>query len=52
VSSDRWTATLFVDNLFNSLPVLGVYHDVKTSPLFYESTFRPRTIGFNATYRY
>ncbi|MEO5706435.1 MAG: TonB-dependent receptor [Alteraurantiacibacter sp.] len=45
-------ASIFVNNLFNSTPLLGKSHDVETSPLFYYRTPRPRTIGLTVGYRY
>lgn len=44
--------SVFVDNLFDSHDVLAVTHDTTASTLFREVTFRPRTIGVTASYRY
>jgi len=44
--------SLFVNNLLNSHPLLQRTHDIPGSPLFYDNTFRPRTIGATVTYRY
>jgi iron complex outermembrane receptor protein len=39
-------------NLLNSHPLLYRSHDLASSPLFFDYTWRPRTIGLTATYRY
>ena len=43
---------LFVDNLLNSHPGLDLSHQDQFTVLFENSTFRPRTVGLTATYRY
>jgi iron complex outermembrane recepter protein len=52
----RFDVSLFAQNLFNTHPTLTQYEDVGTptggSPLLYDYTWRPRTIGITATYRY
>lgn len=48
---DKWDLSLFIDNLFDAHPALATTHDVRSSQLFYQSTFRPRTIGLTATFR-
>lgn len=45
-------ASVFANNLFDTAPLLGKSHDTQTSPLFYYSTIRPRTIGLTVSYRY
>jgi len=47
-----WDASLFVNNLFNSAPELVHQHDTTDSPLFFDRTWRPRTIGLTVNYRY
>ena len=44
--------SLYADNLFNSHDILASGRNTRGSTLFRESTFRPRTIGMTATYRY
>ena len=41
-----WDVSAFVDNAFDSHPVLN-----RTSPLWYDTTFQPRTFGITATFR-
>ena len=43
---------IFVDNLFNSHPVLGLGHQDQDTLLYEATTLRPRTFGLTATYRY
>lgn len=45
-------ATLFVDNLANSQPLLRVQQDYSTSPVYFASTFRPRTFGLSLNYKF
>ena len=42
----------FVNNLFNTRPLLTRYSEVIGNPVHRDFTFRPRTIGVTATYRY
>ena len=44
--------SLFGQNLTDSHPVLSHTRDTTTSELFYDHTYRPRTIGITATYRH
>ena len=44
--------TLFMDNVLNSHPVLDLNHQDDNTLLYEASTFRPRTFGLTATYRY
>jgi iron complex outermembrane receptor protein len=48
---DGVDASLFVNNLFDKAPLLNKGHDTETSPLFYYSTIRPRTIGVTVSVR-
>ncbi len=43
---------VFMDNLFNAHPTLDLNHQDNHTKLFEASTFRPRTFGLTATYRY
>jgi iron complex outermembrane recepter protein len=47
VKMGKLDVTLFVDNVFNSHPLLGMYQDTPTSNLINYSTFRPRTVGLS-----
>lgn len=42
---------LFVNNMFNSHPLLNAYQDTPTSNLVTYSTFRPRTVGVSFNYK-
>ncbi len=48
--------SLFAQNLFDTNPRLTVTQDIATAqggtPVFYAITYRPRTVGLTATYRY
>ncbi|MBV8976599.1 MAG: TonB-dependent receptor [Alphaproteobacteria bacterium] len=44
--------TLFMDNMLNSHPQLGLNHQDEFTLLYEASTLRPRTFGLTATYRY
>lgn len=44
--------SLFSNNLFNAHPILSRTDDVIGSPLLYDTTFTPRTIGVTGTYRF
>lgn len=51
----RWNGydvSLFVDNLFDAHPALTRYSEVLGNPVHRDFTFRPRTIGLTAAYRY
>jgi outer membrane receptor protein involved in Fe transport len=43
---------LFMDNILNAHPQLGLNHQDSDTVLFEASTLRPRTFGLTATYRY
>jgi iron complex outermembrane recepter protein len=45
---DKLDVSLFMDNIFNSHPLLSVYQDTAASNLFTYSTLRPRTVGLSA----
>jgi outer membrane receptor protein involved in Fe transport len=42
----------YLENAFNSHPLLGAYQDVPTSNLITHSTFRPRTFGISLNYTF
>jgi iron complex outermembrane receptor protein len=48
--------SLFAQNLFNSYPKITNWNDIGGptggTPLFYNITWRPRTVGMTATYRF
>lgn len=44
--------SVFVNNVFNENPVLVRTRDTGFSPLYKDSTLRPRTFGITASYRY
>lgn len=51
----RWSGfdiSLFANNVLNALPVLITGHDTTTSLLYYQHTWRPRTLGLTGTYRF
>jgi hypothetical protein len=51
----RWNGfdlSMFANNVLNSLPVLVTGHDTAATALYYEHTWRPRTIGLTGTYRF
>jgi outer membrane receptor protein involved in Fe transport len=52
LTQDRWDWSVFVDNLLNEAPLLSRSHDTLSSPLFFNQTVRPRTVGVTAVYRY
>lgn len=53
VKYNRFDVSLFAQNLFNTQPKLGQVRDgVGNSALYQTYTFRPRTIGLTANYRY
>ncbi len=44
--------SLFVNNVTDAHPALNLYQDTPSSTLFTNSTFRPRTVGVIASYRF
>jgi iron complex outermembrane recepter protein len=44
--------SLFGSNVLNSVPALTVSRDTTFSSLYYERSWRPRTLGLTATYRF
>jgi hypothetical protein len=51
VTRDNTDVSLFVNNLMDAHPLIGRSHG-RNNPIWTASTFRPRTIGITATYRY
>ena len=47
-----WDTSVFINNLFNSEPELVHQHDTTASPLYFDRSWRPRTIGLTVNYRY
>ena len=45
-------ASVFMNNVFNTAPLMGKSHDTEVSPLYYYRTVRPRTVGLTVSYRY
>jgi iron complex outermembrane receptor protein len=48
---DRLDASVFVDNLFNTQPNIGLTH-ARRNPIWTNYTFQPRTVGMTVAYRY
>ncbi len=46
-----WDVSAYVDNVFNAHPELSRFHETRSSPLYYITTFQPRTFGLTATLR-
>ena len=49
LAKDKWDVTLFVNNVFNSHPLLDRYGQSTVEEVTY-GTFRPRTVGLTANY--
>jgi iron complex outermembrane receptor protein len=47
-----WEFNLFMDNVFNAHPQLTLAHQDEFTKLYEAETFRPRTTGVSATYRF
>ena len=52
INLGRWDLALFAENLFNAHPQLNLQHQDKFTLLYEAQTFRPRTIGMAASFRY
>jgi iron complex outermembrane receptor protein len=51
----RWSdfdVSLFGENLLNAHPILLVARDTTVSPLYFDRSLRPRTLGLTLTYHY
>lgn len=44
--------SMFANNILNSHPILVVSHDTLISPLYFDRTLRPLTVGMTTTLRY
>jgi hypothetical protein len=47
-----WDVSIFGTNLLNTHPLLFTAHDLISSPLYFDVTWRPRTIGVTGTYHF
>lgn len=47
-----WEFNLFMDNVFNAHPQLNLAHQDEFTQLYTAETFRPRTTGVTASYRF
>jgi len=45
-------ASIFVDNLFDTAKILTSTHNTRSSPIFSQTVYRPRTAGVTLVYRY
>ncbi len=52
INLSRWDVALFVENLLNSHPQLDLTHQDSNTLLYEAKTFRPRTIGLAANFKY
>ena len=52
INLSRWDVALFVDNLLDSHPQLDLTHQDSNTLLYEAKTFRPRTIGLAANFKY
>ncbi len=48
----NWEFNLFMDNVFDAHPQLSLSHQDEFTKLYEAETFRPRTTGVTATYRF
>ncbi|MDQ2859384.1 MAG: TonB-dependent receptor [Pseudomonadota bacterium] len=52
VSFARWNLAVFADNVFDAHPQLNLTHQDRAATLYEATTFRPRTIGLSANFKY
>jgi iron complex outermembrane receptor protein len=52
INFGKWDVALFVDNLLNAHPQLNLQHQDQFTTLFEAQTFRPRTIGMSANFKF
>jgi outer membrane receptor protein involved in Fe transport len=60
LTTDRWTARLYADNLFDKYAVTSVRRDPSyirqigafDSRLYFQGILRPRTVGLELSYRF
>jgi iron complex outermembrane recepter protein len=49
---DQFNFSVFADNVLGAHPQLNLAHNFPFDPTYYANTFRPRTMGVTATYRF
>jgi outer membrane receptor protein involved in Fe transport len=52
VNFGSWDLALYVENLLDAHPRLGLNHQDQYTALYEATTFRPRTIGMSVNYKY
>ena len=52
MSFNKFDLALYVDNLFDAHPQLDLQHEDSTTALYEATTFRPRTVGLSADYKF
>jgi outer membrane receptor protein involved in Fe transport len=52
VRKSKIDASIFVQNLLNSHDILNIHHDLTSSALFRNTTYRPRTVGVSVGFHY
>jgi outer membrane receptor protein involved in Fe transport len=52
ITLSSWEFNLFMDNVFNAHPQLNLAHQDYNTLLYTAESFRPRTTGITATYKY
>ncbi|HEX4181111.1 MAG TPA: TonB-dependent receptor [Caulobacteraceae bacterium] len=52
VTIKKWDFEAYVENLLDSQPQLNLQHEDSTTALYEATTFRPRTVGVAASYRF
>jgi len=52
VTVKKWVFEVYVENLLDSQPQLNLQHEDSGTALYEAETFRPRTIGMAASYRF
>jgi iron complex outermembrane recepter protein len=52
ITLDSWEFNLFMDNVFDAHPQLSLAHQDYNTLLYTAESFRPRTTGITATYKY
>ena len=52
LSLANWDFALYAENLFNAQPRLNYQHQDRWTALYEATTFRPRTIGLSANYKF
>jgi outer membrane receptor protein involved in Fe transport len=52
ITQGSWQYNIFMDNVFNAHPQLSLAHQDQYTQLYTAESFRPRTTGISATYKY